>query len=94
MLRLKRYAVAFYGSSTHPQLVALVAQDEIVTASGQVEPPGLHMIYLPYSDDIRHIEEIHSDENNETSRANDDQIKKATALMRRIDLKDFSVCQF
>lgn len=94
MLRLNRYAVAFYGSSTHPQLVALVAQDEIVTASGQVEPPGLHMIYLPYSDDIRHIEEIHSDENNETSRANDDQIKKATALMRRIDLKDFSVCQF
>ncbi|KAI8546268.1 hypothetical protein RHMOL_Rhmol07G0103800 [Rhododendron molle] len=97
MLRLNRYAVAFYGSATHPQLVALVAQDEIVTASGQVEPPGMHMIYLPYSDDIRHIEEaryIHTDENNETPRANDDQIRKATALMRRVDLKDFSVCQF
>ncbi|KAF7139305.1 hypothetical protein RHSIM_Rhsim07G0086500 [Rhododendron simsii] len=91
------YAVAFYGSATHPQLVALIAQDEIVTASGQVEPPGMHMIYLPYSDDIRHIEEaryIHTDENNETPRANDDQIRKATALMRRVDLKDFSVCQF
>ncbi|KAE9459542.1 hypothetical protein C3L33_08517, partial [Rhododendron williamsianum] len=72
MLRLNRYAVAFYGSATHPQLVALVAQDEIVTASGQ----------------------IHTDENNETPRANDDQIRKATALMRRVDLKDFSVCQF
>ncbi|KAG5539601.1 hypothetical protein RHGRI_019964 [Rhododendron griersonianum] len=91
MLRLNRYAVAFYGSATHPQLVALVAQDEMVTASGQVEPPGMHMIYLPYSDDIRHI---HTDENNETPRANDDQIRKATALMRRVDLKDFSVCQF
>lgn len=27
-------------------------------------------------------------------RATDDQIKKASALMRRVDLKDFSVCQF
>ncbi|GFY81506.1 ATP-dependent DNA helicase 2 subunit Ku70-like protein [Actinidia rufa] len=63
MLRLKRFAVAFYGSSTHPQLVALVAQ-------------------------------IHSDIYSATPRANDDQVNKATALMRRIDLKDFSVCQF
>ncbi|PSS35906.1 ATP-dependent DNA helicase 2 subunit like [Actinidia chinensis var. chinensis] len=94
MLRLKRFAVAFYGSSTHPQLVALVAQDEIITAGGQVEPPGMHMIYLPYSDDIRQIEEIHSDIYSATPRANDDQVNKATALMRRIDLKDFSVCQF
>ncbi|KAL6970860.1 ATP-dependent DNA helicase II subunit 1, partial [Sarracenia purpurea var. burkii] len=88
------FAVAFYGSSTHPQLVALVAQNEIITASGQVEPPGMHMIYLPYADDIRQIEELHSDINSETPRANDDQINKATALMRRIDLKEFSVCQF
>lgn len=27
-------------------------------------------------------------------RATDDQVKKAAALMKRIDLKDFSVCQF
>lgn len=94
MIRLKRYAVAFYGSSTHPQLVALVAQNEIVNASGQVEPPGMHMIYLPYSDDIRHVEELHTDGSVATPRATDDQIKKAAALMRRIDLKDFSVCQF
>lgn len=33
-------------------------QDEIVSASGQVEPPGMHMIYLPYCDDIRPIEEV------------------------------------
>ncbi|XAR65559.1 DNA helicase [Bertholletia excelsa] len=94
MIRLKRFAVAFYGSYTHPQLVALVAQDEIITSGGQVEPPGMHMIYLPYSDDIRQIEEVHSDVNAATPRANDDQIKKATALIRRIELKDFSVCQF
>lgn len=93
MLRLKRFAVAFYGNSSHPQLVALVAQDEIMTPSGQVEPPGMHLIYLPYSDDIRHVEELHTDPNS-VPHATDDQIKKASALVRRIDLKDFSVCQF
>lgn len=31
-----------------------------MSPSGQVEPPGMHMIYLPYSDDIRHIEEVYS----------------------------------
>lgn len=34
------------------------AQEEIIIAGGQVEPPGMHMIYLPYSDDIRDIEEV------------------------------------
>lgn len=78
------------------------------------------MIFLPYSDDIRHIEEartilelissrlycnlntkvigdllqFQSDSNVEAPRATDDQIKKAAALIKRIDLKDFSVCQF
>ncbi|KAL7081471.1 hypothetical protein ACP275_14G041800 [Erythranthe tilingii] len=90
MLRLKRFALAFYGSPTNPHLVALVAQDEIVSTSGQVEPPGMHMIYLPYSDDIRPIEELHSD----TNRATEDQIQSASSLMKRVDLKNFSVCQF
>lgn len=91
MLRLNRFAVAFFGSSSHPQLVALIAQEEITSANGQVEPPGLHMIYLPYCDDIRNPEELHMDP---CSHASDEQIKKATAMMKRIDLKDFSVCQF
>ncbi|GKV37100.1 hypothetical protein SLEP1_g45165 [Rubroshorea leprosula] len=94
MMKLKRFAVAFYGSLSHPQLVALVAQDEIINAGGQVEPPGMHMIYLPYSDDIRDTEEFDLDTTGVVPRANDDQIKKAAALMKRIDLKGFSVCQF
>ncbi|KAB5534537.1 hypothetical protein DKX38_017623 [Salix brachista] len=88
MVRLKRFAVAFYGSSSRPQLVALVAQDEIISAGGQVEPPGMHMIYLPYSDDI------HSNTNAGAPRATDDQIFRAASLIKRIDLKDFSVFQF
>ncbi|XVF18574.1 hypothetical protein REPUB_Repub11eG0034600 [Reevesia pubescens] len=94
MLRLKRFAVAFYGGSSRPQLVALVAQDEITRAGGQMEPPGMHMIYLPYSDDIRDAEEIFPDTEDDAPRADEDQIKKAAALIKRIDMKDFSVCQF
>ncbi|KVH88872.1 Ku70 [Cynara cardunculus var. scolymus] len=94
MIRLKRFAVAFYGSSARPQLVGLVAQDEIVDAGGQLEPPGMHMIYLPYSEDIRLIEELHSETTGNMPSATEDQIQKATALMKRVDLRDFSVCQF
>ncbi|XP_040374975.1 ATP-dependent DNA helicase 2 subunit KU70 isoform X2 [Rosa chinensis] len=94
MLRLKRFAVAFYGSSSRPQLVALVAQDEIMSAGGQVEPPGMHMIYLPYSDDIRHTEELLMGSDGAACHASDDQISKAAALINRLDLKDFSVFQF
>ncbi|XP_073280098.1 ATP-dependent DNA helicase 2 subunit KU70 [Primulina huaijiensis] len=94
MLKLKRFAVAFYGNPSHPQLVALVAQEEIRSGSGQVEPPGMHMIYLPYSDDIRPIEELHTEANPIAARATDDQIKSASSLVKRVDLKQFSVCQF
>ncbi|XXG46985.1 hypothetical protein AAC387_Pa02g1703 [Persea americana] len=94
MSRLKRFAVAFYGSSANPHLVALIAQDEITSSSGQVEPPGMHMIHLPYSDDIRHAEELHMAIDATMPRAIDDQIKKASVLLKRVDLKDFSVCQF
>nr|GEU52139.1 ATP-dependent DNA helicase 2 subunit KU70 isoform X1 [Tanacetum cinerariifolium] len=94
MIRLKRFAVAFYGSSTRPQLVGLIAQEEIIEGGGQIEPPGMHMIYLPYSDDIRLIEDLHAETNAMIPVADDDQIQKATALVKRVDLKDFSVCQF
>jgi ATP-dependent DNA helicase 2 subunit 1 len=38
--------------------------------------------------------QIHSDTNAGAPRATDEQIKKAAALIKRIDLKDFSVFQF
>jgi ATP-dependent DNA helicase 2 subunit 1 len=57
MIQLERFAVAFYGGTTPPRLVALVAQDEIESDGGQVEPPGINMIYLPYANDIRDIDE-------------------------------------
>ena len=33
-------------------------QEEVISSSGQDEPPGMHMIYLPYSDDVRYPEEV------------------------------------
>ncbi|KAG2323931.1 hypothetical protein Bca4012_038285 [Brassica carinata] len=94
MIQLGRFAVAFYGGTTPPRLVALVAQDEIESDGGQVEPPGMNMIYLPYANDIRDIEMVQSKPGVAAPRASEDQLKKASALMRRLELKDFSVCQF
>uniref|UniRef100_A0ACD5UNJ6 Uncharacterized protein n=1 Tax=Avena sativa TaxID=4498 RepID=A0ACD5UNJ6_AVESA len=93
MLRLGRFALAFYGNPTRPQLVALVAQEEVSSSGGQDEPPGMHLIYLPYSDDVRYPEEVHLT-SGDAPRATDEQIKKASNLLRRIDLKNFSVSQF
>ncbi|KAB1668852.1 hypothetical protein ES319_1Z102300v1 [Gossypium barbadense] len=94
MLKHNRFAVAYYGASYHPQLVALVAQDEITSAGAQMEPPGMHMIYLPYADDIRDDEEIFPDTEEDAPRADEDQIQKAAALIKRIYVKDFSAFQF
>ncbi|KAM0824659.1 hypothetical protein ACQ4PT_070043 [Festuca glaucescens] len=88
-----RFALAFYGNPTRPQLVAIVAQEEATSSGGQDEPPGMHMIYLPYSDDVRYPEEVHLT-SGDAPRATDEQIKKASNLLRRIDLKNFSVLQF
>ncbi|XP_012699008.1 ATP-dependent DNA helicase 2 subunit KU70 [Setaria italica] len=99
MLRLGRFALAFYGNPTRPQLVALVQHGTMYVwkmgrgYAGQVEPPGMHMIYLPYSADIRYPEEVHMT-SDEAPRATDEQIKKASNLLKHIDLKNFSVCQF
>lgn len=38
--------------------------------------------------------QLHAETNAVIPVADDDQIQKATALVKRVDLKDFSVCQF
>lgn len=44
--------------------------------------------------DLRGLLQVHSDATAGAPRGSDDQIKKAAALIKRIDLKDFSVFQF
>ncbi|KAL8133937.1 hypothetical protein AgCh_009122 [Apium graveolens] len=55
------------------------AQDEIHNAGCQVEPPGMHTIYLPYSDDIRQTDEIQVYTSSTAPRATDDHVIRATA---------------
>eukprot|EP00899_Mesostigma_viride_P022551 jgi/Mesvir1/3480/Mv11971-RA.1 len=61
MLEKKKFMLA---SFTAPRqldlrLVALVAQEEVLDESGfQKLPPGMHVIYLPYSEDIRYPEKL------------------------------------
>jgi ATP-dependent DNA helicase 2 subunit 1 len=60
MLQQNKFAVAFYGSRASSQLVALVPQEEELADGLQLEPPGMHLIYLPYADDIRPTEKAGS----------------------------------
>ncbi|KAI5081910.1 hypothetical protein GOP47_0001653 [Adiantum capillus-veneris] len=92
MLCYKKYGVAFLGSNC--RMVALVAQAEVSNEIGQVEPPGIHMIYLPYSDDIRHIEKMHGSVENTMPQASNEQIEKATAMIKKLDLKDFTYANY
>ncbi|CAN6879486.1 unnamed protein product [Brassica oleracea] len=88
MIQLGRFAVAFYGGTTPPRLVALVAQDEIESDGGQISKR---------QDEIKAFLKrylLHSKPGVAAPRATEDQLKKASALMRRLELKDFSVCQF
>lgn len=39
-----------------PKLVALVSQEEVRDDTKQIIPPGFHVIYLPYAENIRQIE--------------------------------------
>jgi len=41
-------------SNVSPRMVALLPQDEVLSPDGmQIRPRGMHIIYLPYADDIR-----------------------------------------
>eukprot|EP00850_Spirogloea_muscicola_P014492 SM000104S09362 [mRNA] locus=s104:402057:407985:+ [translate_table: standard] len=88
----RRFAVCCYGKSTMPQLVALVAQEEKLEEGGaiQVQPPGMQMIYLPFADDIRMAEQYHVSQEAPVARASKEQVEKALAMIRRLELKDFS----
>ncbi|XP_002160929.3 X-ray repair cross-complementing protein 5 isoform X1 [Hydra vulgaris] len=71
-----------------PRFVALMPQTELDDKkSAQVNAPGFHVIYLPYSEDIRKLKL----ENR--SRANDDQVDKAKKLIEKLNI-DYSISMF
>ena len=59
MAELKQFALArlVYRKGTVPRLVALLPQLEKVDDKGQLESSqGLHLVFLPYADDIRQLD--------------------------------------
>ncbi|KAG1651402.1 X-ray repair cross-complementing protein 6 [Nymphon striatum] len=67
----------------------LYAYAEILDDSNvQIEPPGFHVIYLPYSEDIRslNIEQKDSPYINQPT-ANDEQISKAKEIIKKLQFK-------
>ncbi|TKY86394.1 hypothetical protein EX895_004543 [Sporisorium graminicola] len=67
-----------------PVFVAIVPQEEEVSADGQqITAPGMHIITLPYADDVRDIPTnlLHTED------ANDTQVDKAIAFIERYQKK-------
>ena len=73
-----------------PRLVALVPQEEELDEYGtQIKPPGFHIVFLPFADDIRTppIPEIHH-------KAAPNQIDKAKEIVSKLMISKFSLDDF
>ncbi|GAX73086.1 hypothetical protein CEUSTIGMA_g539.t1 [Chlamydomonas eustigma] len=87
MIREDKVAVCRYkrGKVSDARLVALLPQLEVRdTYDVQVFPEGMHLIHLPFSDDIRCPEKEPSVIGMKASRADRDQVEKATALINAL----------
>ncbi|CAB4011678.1 X-ray repair cross-complementing 6-like, partial [Paramuricea clavata] len=61
------------------RLVALIPQEEELDEQNvQVSPPGFHLIFLPFADDLRKLSY------DDTPRANDDQVEKAKEIIKTL----------
>lgn len=69
-------------TSSPPRFAALVPQEEEIDEHGiQIKPPGFHMVYLPYSDDIRKVKiDNHP-------KASDEQIDKMKEIIDKLKFK-------
>lgn len=55
----------------------------------QIQPPGMHMIYLPFSDDLRHPEADPAFTGASNPQADDAQIAAAETMLHALNLKGF-----
>ena len=63
------------------------------TLCSQVEPPGMHMIHLPFADDLRSPESDPSSVGEGHKYANADQVRAAETMIDALSLKEFFVGQ-
>lgn len=75
-------------SGSPPRFVALLPQEEELEEHNiQVTPPGFHLIFLPFTDDLRRLKY------EETPKATSEQISKAKDVIKKLTL-GFSSSQF
>merc|ERR1712137_1316770 len=68
--------------NTAPYMVALLPQLEQFDDDGsQLTPPGFHVVYLPYADDIRRLTLP------KTQRASADQVEKAKQVVKKLRIR-------
>jgi ATP-dependent DNA helicase 2 subunit 1 len=68
--------------NTAPQFVALIPQEEELNESGvQTTPPGFHVIFLPYADDLRKLNL------DPAPKADEQQIEKGKEIIRKLQFK-------
>ena len=69
----------FARANISPRFVALLPQQEEIDEHGlQIKPPGFHMVYLPYADDLRKVTV------EEHPRANEEQIDKMKEVIDKL----------
>ena len=84
MLHKQRFALARFSprDNAQPVFVALVPQEEEFDEDGtQSIPPGLHVIYLPFADDIRALDLP------KTVSASADQVEKAKQVVKKLRIR-------
>eukprot|EP00004_Rigifila_ramosa_P026538 TRINITY_DN8304_c0_g1_i2.p1 TRINITY_DN8304_c0_g1~~TRINITY_DN8304_c0_g1_i2.p1 ORF type:complete len:629 (+),score=158.72 TRINITY_DN8304_c0_g1_i2:3-1889(+) len=89
MVELEKVAVCRYTprANAPPRLVALLPQEEETREDGtQLRPPGLHLIFLPFADDLRdiHIEHFRSAADNRAA------ISATKAMIKQLRIPHFS----
>lgn len=66
-------------NSTPPKFVALLPQEEeLDERNSQVTPPGFHLIFLPFTDDLRRLKY------EETPKATTEQVSKAKDVIKKL----------
>ncbi|KAN0064611.1 ATP-dependent DNA helicase II subunit 1 [Thecaphora frezii] len=85
MLRKDKIGLGLFmpRQNTMPSFVAILPQPEEVADGQQIQPPGMHLIILPYADDVRDVPEAVQT----TETALDSQVDAAKAVIERFQKK-------
>ncbi|KAH8945078.1 hypothetical protein BDL97_12G020900 [Sphagnum fallax] len=80
-----------YHNLRPPTFIYPDEEEEELADGLQLEPPGMHLIYLPYADDIRPTEKYHICSEASVPRASKEQVEAAAAFINKMKLDSWSV---